>query len=373
MQNAAPCKRKKSIFILSNSSGGLIHFRREVISSLCAEYKVIISIPEDQDQKALQEIGAQVVGSPMERKSKNPLKDLILLRQYDRLLKQYKPDLVLTYTIKPNIYGGWASQRNRIPYIANITGLGTSIENGGILSKISCGLYRIGLKKASCVFFQNEANLHKFTNWGIISGRTRLLPGSGVNLAAHPLADYPAQKEPVRFLFMGRIMKDKGIEELLYAVKRMHEKGYPVHLDIIGTYDENYRDAITEAQKCGVVQYHGYQSDVNVFIKNAHCVVLPSYHEGMSNVMLEAAASGRPVITTNVPGCRETFDEGITGLGCEAGDQDSLLKAMERFFSIPNAKKAEMGLRGHMKIAKEFNRDIIIQAYLEEVHNLIQG
>lgn len=365
----------KTILIISNSGGGLIHFRKEVISALCANYKVIISIPDYQDKTPLIELGASVIGSPInsasERTSKNPFKELRLLCQYDQILRENKPDLVLTYTIKPNVYGGWACQRNAIPYIANVTGLGNTLENGGIISKISLALYKKGLKEAACIFFQNETNLKKFMDWGVINGKTRVIPGSGVNLASHPVTEYPKEDTPVRFLFMGRLMKDKGIEELLYAIKKVKEQGHDVHLDILGNYQEDYKKEVEEAEKTGVVQYHGHQSDVNSFISRSHCVVLPSYHEGMSNVMLEAASSGRPVITTNVPGCQETFDEGITGFGCEAKDKESLVEAMEKFIALPNDKRAEMGLQGRQKIEREFNRDIIVQAYLEEVRRLI--
>jgi len=361
----------KTILIISNSGGGLVHFRREVISALCAKYKVIISIPENQSKTDLEKTGALVIGSPIVRKSKNPIKDLKLLWHYNTIIKDCSPDLVLTYTIKPNVYGGWACQIKPTPYISNITGLGTTIENGGFTSKISRILYKKGLKQASCVFFQNETNLRKLKDWGVVSGKTRIIPGSGVNLEAHPLQEYPKETTPIRFLFIGRIMKDKGIEELLYAVNKVNRQGSDIRLDIIGNYEEDYKDEIDRAQMSGIVSYHGYQSDVNSFIKNAHCVVLPSYHEGMSNVLLEAASCGRPVITTNVPGCKETFDEGITGFGCEAKSRESLVEAIHRFIVLSNEERAKMGLRGREKVVNEFNREIIVQAYLEEISNSI--
>ncbi len=361
----------KTILILSNSGGGLVHFRGEVIAELCRSYKVAVIIPRAPGQqkivKALEDLGATVISSEMERRSKNPFKDLSLLRRYKKIIREHEPDLVLTYTIKPNVYGGWAAQSLGVPYIANITGLGTTIQNGGLLSKVTCSLNKKGLKKAKCVFFQNANNHEQFKKLGIVSGKTRVIPGSGVNLDAHPFESYPDYDGTIKLLFIGRIMKDKGIGELLDAVESVNSRGCSVELDIIGNYVEDYKAGIAEAEEKGYVHYHGYQSDVNSFIKRSHCVVLPSYHEGMSNVMLEAASSGRPVITTNVPGCRETFEEGVTGFGCMPKDAESLADAIIKMVSLSNEDRAAMGARGRQKVEKEFNRKIIIDAYLEEV------
>jgi len=372
---------KQKIVVLSNSGGGLIDFRGEVIAALCKLYNVTICIPKryavENTIEAFRTMGASVNPFEMERRSMNPFKDLKVLKYYKKLLKQVNPDLVLTYTIKPNIYGGWACQSQHVPYIANITGLGTTIQNGGLFSKLTTSLYKKGLKKASCVFFQNTTNRDILMKKGVVSGKTRVIPGSGVNLDKHPYEEYPVQSFPVRFLFMGRIMKDKGIEELLYAVRKLKDQGYNVSIDIIGNYVEDYKQKILEAEKEGLVHYYGFQTDVNAFIRKAHCIVLPSYHEGMSNVLLEAASSGRPVITTTVPGCKETFEEGITGFGCSPKDGNSLAEAMENFIALSNNQRAEMGRKGRVKIEKEFDRNLVVKAYLEEVnvaiHNTINS
>jgi len=162
-------------------------------------------------------------------------------------------------------------------------------------------------------------------------------------------------------------MRDKGIGELLEAMKAVHEKHPKTSLDVVGGFDENYKEVMEEAEKTGFIRYHGRQKEVHEFYKNAHCTVLPSYHEGKANVMLESASTGRPVITTRVPGCRETFDEGVTGIGCGAKSAASLEEAMEKFLTLTSEKRADMGRRGRAKMEKEYDRDIVVRAYREEI------
>lgn len=364
---------KKRVMILANYDMGLYKFRRELIVRLCDEYDVIICVPPGEYGSRLKELGARVVNCTMERRGMNPFHELALLNRYKQVLKEERPDVVLTYTIKPNVYGGMACKSKRIPYIPNVTGLGTTIENGGLISKLSLSLYKAGLSKASCVFFQNETNRRMFTDKGIVKGKTKVIPGSGVNLNDHPLEVFPPIEDAVRFLFIGRIMRDKGIQELLDAIKEIKHKGFNVSLDIVGEFDGDYESAIREAEKTGYIKFHGLQSNVHPFIKNAHCVVLPSYHEGMANVMLEAASTGRPVITTTVPGCRETFDEGVTGFGCEAQNTQSLISAMEHFLNLSTIQMTEMGLAGRVKVEKEFDRNIVISSYLDQIQSAINA
>ena len=286
-------------------------------------------------------------------------------------MRSLRPDVVLTYTIKPNIYAGMAAAALKIPCLANVTGLGTAIENGGFSSKALLRLYRQGIKKAACVFFQNRANCSFFREKGIVRGKSRIIPGSGVNLTAHPFVPYPTESEPVRFLFIGRILKDKGIEELLSAFLQLHKEGCPIMLNLVGSMEDSYEELVRQAEETGCVRYLGQQSDVNPFIARAHCVILPSYHEGMSNVMLEAASSGRPVITTRVPGCMETFEEGVTGFGCAPKSTDSLKDAMRSFLRLSREEWAQMGRQGRKKVEKEFDRNIVIDAYLSEIRSAI--
>ena len=359
------------VLILTNNDAGLYKFRYELVKRLCKDYEVYISLPDGEYIGQLEEAGCKYLNTEFNRRGMNPFADLRLSRTYIKTIRKIKPDVVLTYTIKPNVYGGFASRITKTPYLVNVTGLGTTIENGGLLAFLITHMYKIGLKKAACVFFQNSQNQSLFEEKKIVSGKHRLLPGSGVNLAVHTLEAYPDPTEAIDFLFVGRVMKDKGIEELLSAVKTV-KKLYPaVKMDIVGGYDEDYKQAVEEAQKEGLVHYHGRQLNVHEFMKNAHCVVLPSYHEGMSNVMLEAAATGRPVITTTVPGCRETFEEGVTGLGCAAGSAESLADAMLRFIRMPYEDKEKMGLLGHKKMEREFDRNLVTDVYIKEIENVL--
>lgn len=355
------------ILVLSNFALGLYKFRKELLEILCKENDVYIALPDGEFIPELKELGCNFIPFEFNRRGINPISDLIQIKRYISLIKNYAPDVVLTYTIKPNVYGGIACIMTKTPYIANVTGLGTSIENGGLLGFISTTLYKIGLKKANCVFFQNKNNKELFEKKEIFNGKDRLIPGSGVNLDNHNLEEYPTCENQIGFLFIGRIMRDKGINELLQAIEIIHSKYPSVTLDIVGGCDEDYEHILNEKVKSGFIKYHGQQNDVHTFIKTAHCTVLPSYHEGLANVMLESASTGRPVITSRVPGCLETFDEGITGFGCDVKSVESLVSAMEKFIDLPFDEKREMGLNGRKKVEKEFDRKIVINAYLNEI------
>lgn len=331
------------IVILANSDIGLYKFRKELLETICRENDVTIVLPEGEFISDLTDLGCQFVNFELNRRSVNPVSDAGLIVRYLWILKKLRPDVVLTYTIKPNVYGGVACQMLKIPYITNITGLGTAIENGGILRKIALTLYKIGIKNSSCVFFQNNNNKQFFADNRINCGNVRLIPGSGVNVSAYLYAEYPETENEFRFLFVGRIMKDKGIGELLEAINKLHREREDITLDIVGFCDEDYMDAIRAAENTKAVRYQGLQTDVTPFYRNCHCVVLPSYHEGMANVLLEGSSTGRPIVATNVPGCRETFDEGITGFGCNARDAGSLYMAMKKMTEVSEVDLEKMG------------------------------
>lgn len=355
------------ILILANSASGLYQFRAELLRQLVTNNEVYFSLPNGDFIEELESIGCKFIDTEFNRRGMNPISDFKLFIKYIKILKKIKPGVVLTYTIKPNVYGGLACRLLKIPYLANITGLGTALENGGILSALTKILYKVGLKKAKCVFFQNSTNKKLFEDKKIVRGKTKLLPGSGVNLEIHRLEDYPDISNEIRFLFIGRIMKDKGIDELLSAFETVHNEYDNIRLNIIGSYDEDYSKKIEELSAKGYVFYYGSQPSVHEYIRNSHCTVLPSYHEGMANVLLESASTGRPVIATNVPGCLETFEEGITGFGCEVKDAGSLADAIIKFIELPYEQKKQMGLNGRKKVEKEFNRDIVVQAYMDEL------
>ena len=318
-------------------------------------------------------MGCHYIETDFKRRNVNLISEIRLLLRYIRIIQSTSPQIILTYTIKPDIYGAIACRKLGVPYIVNITGLGTIIENRGLIGKISLMLYKFGLKSASCVFFQNEANYDFFIRNKIIWTKTRLIPGSGVNLALHMFEEYPSTKHGICFLFIGRIMRDKGIEELLYAFEIV-KKNYPTtSLDIVGFCEENYEKKLEILQEQGFLRFHGLQKNVHEFITKSHCTVLPSYHEGTSNVLLESAATGRPIITTRVPGCQETFDEGISGLGCQERNVKSLVSAMTQFIGLSHHEKVQMGLAGRKKMERQYDRNIVIKAYMEEIADALKG
>ena len=358
----------QKILILTNSINGLYSFRRELIEELLQNsLNVTISAPNDTRTNYFKDIGCNMIETNISRRGTNPISDSKLLINYLRSIKKYKPDVVLTYTIKPNVYGGIACRLTNTPQIANITGLGTAIENKGILQKISLGLYRIGLKKSKCVFFQNKENMQFMQANGIGVVNSILIPGSGVNLSQHNAETYPSEENILKFLFIGRLMKAKGIEELFSAIEILKPRFPGVEFHFVGGKEENYDSVIDGLVEKKAIIYHGRQNDVHEFIKNSHALINPSHHEGMSNVLLEAASTARPIIASDIPGCRETFNEGVTGLGFKVKNVDSLINVIEKFIKLPHDKKAKMGLLARKKMEQEYDRRLVIDAYLEQI------
>ena len=351
----------KQILILANQSGGLYDFRKDLIAELKKNANITAAVPHNDRWEELQKLADRVIELPVDRRGMNPARDGKLFRQYRAMLKKIRPDLVLTYTIKPNIYGGLACRMAHIPYAVNITGLGSAIENGGWLRRFVLALYKPALKGARVVFFENAGNRDSLVSAGVVpKGRDVVLNGAGVNLEDYPYQPYP-QEGPVRFLFVGRVMHEKGVDELFAAAKRMkQELGDGVEFHIVGSFEEAYKPVMDELEQSGVVRYHGYQPDMKPFYATASCVVLPSYHEGMSNVLLEAAASGRPLITSDIPGCREAVEDGVSGYLCPAKDADALYHAMRRFAELPQTERAELGRHGRERMERRFSKTAVV-------------
>ena len=353
------------VLILANSSSGLYDFRNELISELVKDHQVIVSVPVESGGKdkcdELKSLGCACVPTDIDRRGINPVTDLKLFRTYRRMLKAEKPDLVITYTIKPNIYGGMACRMAKVPYAVNITGLGTTFQNNGWLRRLVTFLYRTALKKAKVIFFENGGNRDIFVNEKIVpETKCCLLNGAGVNLERYPYRPYD-KKGPVRFLFMGRVMQEKGIDELFGAMERLHQEGMDCSLDVLGYYEEDYAETIRRCEAQGWLHYHGYQNDVRPFIEQAHCFVLPSWHEGMANTNLECAAMGLPVITSDIPGCREAVIEGKTGLLCRPKDTDSLYAQLRRFLMLSPEERAAMGQAGRAHMEAVFDKKKVVE------------
>lgn len=361
----------KKILILANSSSGLYDFRRDLIQKLIAEgFSISACNPENDKTAELSEIGCKCINTEMDRRGINPIHDFKLLLRYKKIINAEKPDLVITYTIKPNIYGGLVCCLKRVPYAANITGLGTAFENNGFLKKIVTILYKAALKKAKVVFFENAENRKIFVDLGITKeNRTKVLNGAGVNLEHFKYIDYPEQDYPFNFLFVGRIMKEKGVDELFSAMKRLVAEGNQVRLIVLGRYEEGYEDQVEQFQKDGWLEYCGYQPDVRPFIAKSHCFVLPSYHEGMANTNLECAASGRPLITSDIPGCKEAVVDGESGYVCEARDAESLYRVMDKMVGLKRNEREQMGIAGRKHMEDVFDKKKVVA---ETVSSLIQ-
>lgn len=348
------------ILIATNHSYMFYRFRKELVETLMQEHEVILSTPFVGHEDNLKAMGLRCINTEIDRRSINPFKDMKLLKTYRKMLDDIQPDLVITYSIKPNIYMGSACKAKGIPYVTNVQGLGTAFEKP-VLSSVVSVMYRSALQKAKTVFFENEENAQFFLHQNIISAQQmKVLPGAGINLDEYPYV--PMQDDGVcRFLFVGRIMKEKGVYEFFTAAKTIKaEFGEEVAFDVVGFYEDAYKETVDQLVADGVIRFHGFQTDVHPFYEAADCVVLPSYHEGMSNVLLEAAATGRPLITSDIPGCREAVEDGVSGYICPAKDADALYDAMQRFVELPESRRAEMGRRGRERMEKRFSKDAVV-------------
>ena len=358
-----------NILIICNCASGLEVFRGMLIRELVKEDNAVSAIvplvdneAERFSEKQIEEMGCRLIRIPMERRGMNPLHDLGLLRAYIRVIKQERPDLAITYTIKPNAYGGIACRMLRVPYAANITGLGTAFQNDGLLRKFVTILYKIALRKATVVFFENAENRQTILDAGIICPeQAYLLNGAGVDLEKFSERPYPDNAGETRFLFIGRVMKEKGVDELFAAMRMLRKEGISCTLDVLGNFDEDYSGVIRECEAEGWLCYHGYQKDVRPFIANCHCFVLPSWHEGMANTNLECAASGRPVITSNIHGCMEAVEDGVTGFLCEKQNAESLYQVMKGFCELSREEKQNLGRRGRERMEMYFDKTLVVR------------
>ncbi len=356
---------RKKLLVLANHSGGVYNFRGELLKALTEEYDVFVSSPDNGHSAQIEELGCRFIETYVDRRGINPLKDLGLVLRYAKLLRRIKPDIVLTYTIKPNIYGGLLCRLRRIPYVVNITGLGTTFQGTGLLRKTVTRLYRAALRRVKTVLFENGENRRLFVDEGIVSeDKTELLNGAGVNLDKFAFMPYPEKRSSLHLLFMGRVMKEKGVDELFDAVERLNAET-PCILNVLGRYEEHYEGVIAGAEKAGWLKYHGFQADVRPFISDCDCFVLPSWHEGMANTNLESAACGRPVITSAIPGCMEAVEDGVSGYLCESKNSESLLCALRRFARLSQEARRDMGLAGRRRMEMLFDKKSVVARTVE--------
>lgn len=355
-------RQPKKILIATNHAYMLWQFRRELIAELKKDHEVVLSLPFDEEkhEKPFQEMGVKCIDTPIERRGINPLTDFKLMKHYKKILLDEHPDLVITYSIKPNIYAGLICGRMGIPFCANVQGLGTAFQKAGLAQFVTL-LYKMAFRKVRTVFFENEGNAEEFQKRKIIPAKKqKILHGAGINLERYPYYPYP-ENEKIHFLYLGRIMKEKGIDELFAAVRSLYSKREDFVLDIVGFYEDDYKEQIESLVREGIAIFHGFQENPLPYYVAADCIVLPSYHEGMSNVLLEGAAVGRPLITSDIPGCREAVDPGLTGILVKVKDTESLREAMESFLQKSRIDRALMGEAGRRRMEHLFDKAQVVK------------
>ena len=362
----------KRILILANHDVGLYNFRKELLERLLVEgHEVFVSCPQGDNIEKIINMGCNYIETEFNRHGMNPLNEVKLLNHYKEIMREINPDIVFGYTIKPNIYGSLAAKKYDIPFVANITGLGTAVEAPGFLQKVIIRMYKNAFSDIQTVFFQNKENRQFFIDNNIAVDKHKMLPGSGVNLEHFYLQEYPSTDNFIEFVFISRIMKEKGIDQYLEAAEYITQKYPNTKFHICGFCEDEYEETLEDYQNRGIIEYHGMVSDVREILKITHCTVHPTYYpEGLSNVLLESAASGRPIISTNRSGTRETIDDGVNGFLIEEKKTEDLIEKIEKFIKLTFKDKQKMGKHGRKKVEVHFDRNYIINAYLRELDDI---
>lgn len=358
------------VLIGLNTAWNLVNFRAGLIRSLAkAGYEVVASAPNDEYVSRLPDLGCRYISLPMENKGTHPLKDLLLLFRFMLIMRRERPDFYLGFTVKPNIYGSIAANFLNIPVINNIAGLGSVYINRTWLTNVVSFLYKIALKKSDKVFFQNSEDRDLFISKEIvIRDMAECIPGSGIDLTKFLPASLPSGSR-IRFLLVSRMLWDKGIGEYVEAARMLRQRRIDADFYLLGFLDVQNPSAITSLQiqeweDEGIVQYLGVSDDVRIEISNVDCVVLPSYREGVPRSLLEAAAMARPIVTTDVTGCREVVDDGVNGFLCNPRDANDLAIKMEKIVNLSLNERQQMGLLGRKKVENQFSEQVVIESYL---------
>lgn len=364
-------KKTKRILIIANLDLGLYKFRKALIQRLLDDGNdVYISLPNGTLVKKMEAMGCHFIETKVDRRGINPVTDFGLMLSYWNIMRNIKPDLVISYTIKPNIYGGMVSRLLRIPYAVNITGLGTAFQSEGFVKKLVTFLYKLSCRKAKTIFFENTGNQKVFLENNIIrKNQSCILSGAGIDLEEYPYTPYPKERSPIHFLFIGRIMKEKGMDELLEAAQHIKNEFLDTVFDIVGPMEDDYKNQIESLVKHGIIRYHGYQEDVKLLIKKSHCFVLPSYHEGMANTLLEAGSMGRPLITSRIHGCMEAVEEGKSGYLIKVQDEEELEDAIREFIRLPYEEKEKMGQASRRMMERRFDKRKVVEKTVEQLRD----
>jgi len=377
--------KAKKIVIVSNTAWSLVNFRAGLIRALVREgYKVLALAPEDDYSWRLADLGCRYVPFPIDRKGKHPGRDLLILSRLFRVFCHERPELIISYTIKPVIYASLAARFLHIPVINVITGLGTLFIKSTWVTHLAAALYRISQRKAGILFFLNREDMRDFIDRRLAPSKVmQRLPGEGIDISYFSVAVQKsssatsAKESAVRFLMAARMLWNKGVGEYVEAGRYIRHSHPKAEFCLLGFLDVQNPGAVSRAQMDkwvaeGVITYLGVRDDVRGEICLADCVVLPSYYrEGVPRSLMEAAAMGRPIITADSVGCREVVEDGINGYLCKPRDAKDLAEKMERMIALSPEERAEMGRRGREKMEREFDERIVINKYLETIRQII--
>lgn len=361
---------RKRILILSNHFITLYNFRKELITKLVEDgHKVFISMPKSEENKFFSDMGCEIIETSVDRRGINPIKDFKLVIKYIKIMKKIRPNIIFSYTIKPNIYGSIASNLTKYRQVSNVTGTGATFLNENFVSKAARFLYKVSLKHSYKVFFQNIGDRDYFINNKMIKDNYVMLPGSGVNLQHFEFTELPSD-DKINFIFIGRVMKLKGIDEYLECARVIKERYPSTNFFVAGFIEEEkYKDMINDYHSKNIINFIGFQKDIKSWIQNCHCTVLPSHGgEGVPNVLLESAAMGRVCIASRINGSKDVIEDGKTGYFFDTGNNKSLISKVEKYIKIDNDTKKKMGVSAREKVKEEFDRQIVINTYLKEIN-----
>ncbi|WP_194206464.1 glycosyltransferase family 4 protein [Superficieibacter sp. 1612_C1] len=368
----------EKIIITANTGWYLYNFRRNTILSLVEKgFEVYAVAPNDDYTDRLQSLGCKFVNINMHRFSKNPIIELSVIFQYLRLYNRLKPTVILNFTPKSNIYSSISGGMLKIGIINNISGLGRMFINNNLAAKLVRMMYKFSQHHASTVFFQNKDDMNLFLEHNIVdNSQIDLVPGSGVDLDRFEHAPAP-DDGIVRFILVARLLKEKGILDYILAASMIKDEYENVEFLLLGPVEkENIHsvsiDEIKKWENKGTIKYLGTTDDVPGKLRNVDCVVLPSYYrEGVPKSLIEAAAMGKPIITTTNIGCRDTIENGITGYYCEMQNPKSVYEMMKEVIQCGHKKRVEMGLAGRDRAEKIFSEKIVINKYLNAINRIV--
>lgn len=362
------------IMMTVNAAWNVWNFRKTLICEMIADgHDVTILAPPDESVSRLEDMGCRFTPLRMSPGGMNPAEGATLVMTFRRAFRQHQPDIVLGYTVKNNIFGAMAAKSLRIPFIPNVTGLGTAFLSGKALEVLAGILYRGAFRKLPTVFFQNEDDRDVFIQRKLIRPeQARILPGSGINLHQFSPAEVPHPSGGVTFLMIARLLRDKGVVEFVEAARTIRATLPSARFQLLGALGADNVSAIdAKTLKAwtdeGVVEYLGTTQDVRPHIASAHCIVLPSYREGAPRTLIEAAAMARPVIATDVPGCRSVVERDISGFLCQPRSAESLTAAMRRFLDTHQEARITMGRAGRKHMEKHFDEAFVVSAYREAI------